>query len=312
MEFYRKKCALYLLIMVHRIPLKYIRRKLRSEQIDPFLKAFKERFGEEEVSYLWVVRSDNPVAAGYCSISEDVTNLIVTLYYILNGYVVRGDIGSGPDLIAFKGKILEKLRKEGLIRKGGIIRELLLSYAFGRVKGKYKPVEEERVVAIESESWNPEQGVSQLKSWTTTWWYEHGFSGKPLDQVVVAAPFYHETLDDVDVLTYDSDGIKFYPCRNENFAKKHQDDRSEGLRYLEKLLRDALRPYIPMKEVLDVSTLADLPWDKAFEKFDSAYEAMDIETLIDVFIRQIEEHQSPTLPFREDGRCKAIGKQKGI
>ncbi|MCD6331075.1 MAG: hypothetical protein J7L80_02615, partial [Thermoplasmata archaeon] len=65
----------------------------------PFLKQFKEKYGEQE-NKLWAVKVDNITRNGG-SIAESMTRLIFTLYFRNRGYFVRGDIGRMMDMMVF-------------------------------------------------------------------------------------------------------------------------------------------------------------------------------------------------------------------
>ncbi len=180
-------------------------RKFLLPQADKISKLFNERYGSGKPR---IVRADNIQSQGGNSIKESITNLISAIFLMLKGYMVRGDIGQGPDVIGFKTDVVKQLAERGFIEKEATLSQLSTIRVFGHVKERQRWDDSpEEITGIETESVNPKRGMTQLRS---------GYSNEPFrsteffDGKVLAVPFFTETLDDLDVLTYDdSDGIDY-------------------------------------------------------------------------------------------------------
>lgn len=165
---------------------------------------FSQRYGQEN---LLLVRSDSLHTNGYNSIRESITNLISAEFFMSRGYMVVEDTGSGPDVIAFKSRLLEDLRERRFIGKGAGICELATIRAFGRVNQSYREdIPKDEVIAVESESVNPHKGINQLR---------RGYESKRFaylgffDRRVLAAPFLNQGATNLDILTYDANGLEY-------------------------------------------------------------------------------------------------------
>jgi hypothetical protein len=168
---------------------------------------FSQRHDRED---LHLVRSDNLHANGCNSIRESITNLISAEFFMSKGYMVVEDTGSGPDVIAFKSRLLEDLRERRFIGKGAGICELATIRAFGRVSQSYsEDIPKDEVIAVESESVNPRKGINQLR---------RGYEGKRFaylgfsDRRVLAAPFLNLGATSLDLLTYNANGLEYREC----------------------------------------------------------------------------------------------------
>lgn len=208
----------------------YYKKQLAPQQ-EEIKKLFKKKYGLENLN---IIQSDNLYKDGTNSIRESITNLFVVRFFMLKGYMVREDIGSGPDVLAFKVKLLEELRERNFIGKGASISQLATLRTFGKLNEKYKQkVSNEEIIAIETEANYPRQGIDQLIK---------GFRGKPfdymnwLDKKVLAAPFFGEKLEALDLLTYNSSEFKYVKCTE----KYHLLDFDKSLKfeYLKKLNND--------------------------------------------------------------------------
>jgi hypothetical protein len=168
---------------------------------------FKEKYGSERVL---VVRSDNLHSNGDNSVKESITNLICAEFFMSKGYMVLGDCGSGPDLIAFKTKLVDQLRERKFIGQGASVSQLATIRAFGRDTGGCRECNAgEEVIAVETESVNPQKGVKQLRNGYGSERFSYmGF----FDRRVLAAPFLNQRNRDLDVFTYDLNGIEYWGC----------------------------------------------------------------------------------------------------
>jgi hypothetical protein len=174
---------------------------------------FKEKYGSEHVL---VVRSDNLHSNGDNSVRESITNLICAEFFMSKGYMVLADCGSGPDLIAFKTNLVDQLRERKFIGQGASVSQLATIRAFGRDAGGLKESNAgEEVIAVESESMNPQKGVRQLRNGYGSKRFSYmGF----FDRRVLAAPFLSERNRDLDVFTYDLNGIEYWRCDEDHSA----------------------------------------------------------------------------------------------
>lgn len=181
-----------------------LRRQILLRQQEAIRDSFKKNHDPEN---LVVVRSDTLQSNGSNSIKESITNLICAKFFMSNGYMLLEDVGSGPDLIAFKTSILEELRARGFMGRGASVSQLASIRAFGKVIENYKEnVSNEEIIAIESESISPQSGMKQLRD---------GYEGDRFsymgffDRRVLAVPFFNQGLKGLDVLTYDTKGIQY-------------------------------------------------------------------------------------------------------
>ncbi len=168
---------------------------------------FKEKYGSEGVL---VVRSDNLHSNGDNSIRESITNLICAEFFMSKGYMVLADCESGPDLIAFKAKLVDELRSRKFIGLGASVSQLATIRALGKVVGGHKEVNAgDEVIAVETESVNPQKGVKQLRNGYDSQRFSYmGF----LDRRVLAAPFLSRRQKGLDVFTYGTSGVEYWEC----------------------------------------------------------------------------------------------------
>jgi hypothetical protein len=166
---------------------------------------FKETYGSEHVI---VVRSDDLHSNGDNSIKESVTNLICAEFFMSKGYMVLADCGSGPDLIAFKSKLVDEIRDRKFIGQGASVSQLATIRAFGKVAGSHKEHSAgDEVIAIETESVNPQKGVKQLRNGYESQRFSYmGF----FDRRVLAAPFLSYRQKGLDIFTYSTSGVEYW------------------------------------------------------------------------------------------------------
>lgn len=185
----------------------YYERKFLLPQQEEIKKLFKEKYDSEDVI---IIRSDNIYSNGDNSIKESITNLISARFFMLNGYMTLGDIGSGPDVIAFKINLMKELIKRGFIGKGTSISQLATLRVFGKPKENYiGDISDEEIVAIETESVSPKSGIKQLKKGYNNPQFS---SMEFLDRKVLAVPFFNQRIEDIDVLTYDINNLEYRKC----------------------------------------------------------------------------------------------------
>jgi hypothetical protein len=174
-------------------------------------RAIRALFDEKHHSgNLIIIRSDNLHSNGYNSIRESITNLISAVFFMSKGYMVLEDNQSGPDLIAFKTSLLSELRERRFIGRGASISQLATIRAFGRVSERYmEETQEDEVIAVESESVSPRNGMKQLMGgYSSNRFLYMGF----FDRRVLAAPFLSQGPNRFDVLTYDTNGLEYREC----------------------------------------------------------------------------------------------------
>ena len=173
-------------------------------------KLFRARYGEARLHHV--------SSEWHGSIKEAVTNLIATRYFMLKGYTVQPDIGQGPDVVALKLPLAEELVDHGFLRRGGCTWDLVMARNLGRVRETHSEPQEEEIIAIETESYNPKSGIKQLRKG-----YSNAASPSVefFDRKVLATPAYEGVLEDIDVLTYDSEGIHYTPASG---SRKALDD----------------------------------------------------------------------------------------
>ena len=232
----------------------YVNKKVREEQYKPFLKQFKEKYGEQE-NKLWAVKVDNITRNGG-SIAESMTRLIFTLYFRNRGYFVRGDIGRMMDMMVFDTLLLEKLRDRKLIGSGLIPVELLLNLAFGLVEKPKTTMSNNkyRFLAIEIESYSLRNGIKQLRDWVNPRKLEEIFGkyAQPFERAVVAIPIWHTEMEDIDILTYDENGIHYIECKGENIAQKEIINQEVVNEYCERLIKNTLYDFLPANYFINV------------------------------------------------------------
>jgi hypothetical protein len=264
---------------------------LKEEQIDPLLSSLNENERES----LWILRSDNPISSpsAPCSISECITNLIATLYFSLRDYAIVSDIGTGPDLVPFKLRDLSTLRENSVFDKGLV--ELIRLNKWRKNESTNNSNsspsfvsnkdEEPEVLAIETESWNPSAGIAQLKAkFVDTWFESHGFTAsKPFDRAILAAPCFDQTLEDIDVLTYDKHGIKLNQSSKENYAAKVRQNKDAALSYFGRRIKRELLNFVRFKSVAQFSTLSDLPMFELDEGISNFIDSVELQRLIELY-----------------------------
>lgn len=177
------------------------------QQQEEVKELFRDKHGSDHVL---VVRSDSLQSNGDNSIRESVTNLICAEYFISKGYMVLADCGAGPDLIVYNTGLVEQLRERGFIGTGASVSQLATIRAFGKVADtRGERALQEEIIAVESESVNPNKGVDQLINGYQSESFSYmGF----FDRRVLAAPFLSERQNGLDVLTYGSNGIDYWKC----------------------------------------------------------------------------------------------------
>lgn len=268
----------------------YAKKKLTDEQVNPLI----ESLDEDEKRSLWIVRADNPISGDSsnpppCSIRESITNLIATLYYTLRGYAILSDIGSGVDLIPFKIKETSVLQEKSIF-DSGLIEQLRLTKAFGSPVSKEIVIRdsnqpEEEILAVETESWKPSSGISQLKGGFVDWWFSrHGYPAKPFDRAVLACPCFNNTLEDIDVLTYDENGIRLNRSSKENYATGVRDhDREQGLNYFRRSIKRELSQYVKIGSAFREADLASLPLFQLDDSMAKFIDGVSLERLVQLF-----------------------------
>jgi hypothetical protein len=197
-------------------------------QQDEVRQLFREKYGSEHVL---LIRSDNLQSNGCNSIKESITNLICAEHFMSKGYMVMSDCESGPDLIAFKTKLVDELRERKFIGQGASVSQLATIRAFGRdVGGCTRSDLRDEVIAVESESVNPKNGVMQLRNGYRSERFSYmGF----FDRRVLAAPFLSQRKRDLDVFSYGIDGIEYWRCGEDHSASDFW--RSKKLQFLEEI-----------------------------------------------------------------------------
>ncbi|WXG46891.1 MAG: hypothetical protein WED05_09580 [Candidatus Atabeyarchaeum deiterrae] len=162
---------------------------------------------EHDSDSILIYRSDNLHSNGCNSIRESITNLIAAEFFMSKGFMVLEDTGSGPDLIAFKTKLLEELRERRYIGKGASLSQLATIKAFGKVSSNYKEeVTSDEIIAVESESVSPQSGIKQLREGYGSERFSYmGF----FDRRVLAVPFFDLRPKGLDVLTYHADCLQY-------------------------------------------------------------------------------------------------------
>lgn len=224
----------------------YAYKKVKENQLKPFEREFKSKYGEDKWDDLWVIRVDSCTQSGNCSIEENITKLILTLYFRDQGYLVRGDIGRMMDIIVFDILLIEKLREIKIAEKGAKIEELPLSFIFP-IKETYLLKNKNKIIAIEVESYNPYHGIKQLKKWIKPSSLTDLFGKycQPFDRAVISAPNFDEELEDIDVLTYNKEGIHYLECKGDNITEKYKIIGKEtGIKYAEYLVKDIYNTFI--------------------------------------------------------------------
>lgn len=227
----------------------YAYKKVKEEQLSPLLKEFKSKYGDKGEKKLWCIRVDHCLESkNVCSISESISELIATLYFRNLDFLIRGDIGVLMDLIVFDIELLNTLKKFKIIEKGAEISELPLSLIFPIRRTRKRKIRN-LIFAIEVESYEPYNGVRQLKDWIKVSILERLFGSycQPFDKAIIVVPKFHEELPDIDILTYDEKGIHYLECKQDNIARKYGlREKEVGIKYAEKIVKDALINYIPI------------------------------------------------------------------
>jgi hypothetical protein len=238
------------------------------EQQDEVRQLFREKYRSEHVL---AVRSDNLQSNGDNSIKESITNLICAEYFMSKGYMVMADCGSGPDLIAFKSKLVDQLRERRLIGQGASVSQLATIRAFGRdVSSCLGSDVSEEVIAVESESVNPRNGVMQLRNGYDSDRFSYmGF----FDRRVLAAPFLSQRKRDLDVFSYDLDGIEYWRCDEDRLASNFW--RGKKLQFLEEI-HESIRAMLLMNLTRD--EVAHMVSAESLTTLATLREAMKLET----------------------------------
>jgi len=240
----------------------------QSQQHDEVIQLFREKYGSEHVL---VVRSDNLQSNGDNSIKETITNLICAEYFMMKGYMVMSDCESGPDLIAFKTKLVDQLRERKFIGLGASVSQLATIRAYGKDTGGCKGSDvEDEVIAVESESVNPQNGVKQLRN---------GYGGERFsymgffDRRVLAAPFLSQRRRDLDVFSYDIGGIEYWRCSEDRSASDFW--RSKKQQFLEEI-NESIKAMLLMN--LTPDEIARLVSAESLTRLAALREATKLET----------------------------------
>lgn len=263
----------------------YAKKKIMEDTFDRFLREFREKYGKEKEENLWAIRTDWITTKGI-SIKENITQLIFTLYFRNRGFFVEGDIGKMMDMMVFDSHLLEKLRNKKLIENGTTPVELLLYIPFGGTE-KAKEMEKNnkyKFLAIEVENYySLKEGIDQLRRWIRPHKLQEIFGkyAQPFERAVVAIPVCNTDTEDVDILTYDENGINHIECRGENIAQKviNQEITDE---YLEKLIKNTLYDFLPSKYfmgIIEDSLIGNLPKNITEEIY-----KMSIDKILDIFL----------------------------
>ena len=262
-------------------------RKVKEEQLAPFLKEFTSVYGDDAKGRLWVVRVDW-FRNYYASIPEIVTELIVTLYFRNKGYLVRGDIGKMMDIVAFDLPLVGKLRELSLIKRGASLHEIPLSIVFGSVR-PHSLKSHDQMLAIEVEAFNPEEGRKQLHEWLSPSMLKEllGEYCQPFERAIVAIPKFYDALPDVDVLTFDEDGIHYVECMNVNIAERTLENRECGLKYLKDLIRTVIIEHIPVGWLVDIEKYEEIPIGSFYSKVLDDVRSIDLKTVLILFSKLI-------------------------
>jgi hypothetical protein len=199
-----------------------LRKRILLRQEETIRSLFKESYNSE---CPLIVRGDTIQSNGCNSIKECITNLLCAKFFMSNGYMVLEDTGSGPDLIAFKTSLLEELRERRFVGRGASVSQLATIRAFGKVTDVYQEnCPNEEVIAVESESVNPQSGIKQLRGEFSSQKYSYmGF----FDRRVLAAPFFCSQPKGLDMLTYDDNGIQYCACANVPVASDFWKSKKE-------------------------------------------------------------------------------------
>lgn len=248
-------------------------RKFLLPQNEEIKKLFKEKYDSEDVI---IIRSDNIHSNGDNSIKESLTNLISARFFMLNGYMVLGDIGSGPDVIAFKTNLLKELRKRNFIGKGASVSQLATLRVFGKVKENYREdISNEEIIAIESESVNPESGIKQLRNGYKP---ERFSSTEFFDRKVLTTPFFNQRLKDIDVLTYDTNNFEYQKsdkmCTISDFWK---NKKLEFVNELHSTIKTMLLANLTFDEITSMISTKSLTMFQVLQKI----RKIEIEKILD-------------------------------
>ncbi len=203
------------------------------------------------------VHANNPDSKGNNSIAESITNLIAARFLMLKGYMIFGPSASGPDLIALKTNILNTLREMHIIGRGSTIHELSTITTLGRTPEAYQEeINKEEIIAVETESIYPEQGISQLEGDYKSEPYRHHM--EIFDKRVLAVPFYHQftkqAQENLDVLTYDNSDLGWIERKKKDWATPDylKDIRSKLMGDLLSEINQALLANLNLDEILAI------------------------------------------------------------
>jgi len=238
-----------------------LRREILLRQQAAIRDLFKKNHDSED---LLVVRSDTLQSNGKNSIKESITNLIAAKFLMSNGYMVLEDVGSGPDLIAFKTNLLEELRARGFIGRGASVSQLATIRTFGKATDIYREdCPNEEIIAVESESINPQSGIKQLKGEFSSQGYLYmGF----FDRRVLATPFFYRPLKGLDVLTYDANGIQYRACGNVHAASNFWKSKKEWfVKQLYSSIREVLLLNLTFEEIKSMISSKPLTMYEVFQ-----------------------------------------------
>jgi hypothetical protein len=219
-----------------------------SWQEEQVRELFKETYGSKRVI---VVRSDDLHSNGDNSVRESITNLICAEFFMSKGYVVLADCGSGPDLIAFRNKLVDELRDRKFIGQGATVSQLAIIRAFGKVVGCHKEDNAgDEVIAVETESVNPQKGVKQLRNGYDSQRFSYmGF----FDRRVLAAPFLSRRQKGLDVFTYGTGGVEYWgadeACVASDFWKSK---KRQFMKELEESLKTMLIMNLTYQEIVSM------------------------------------------------------------
>ncbi len=239
---------------------------------------FKSAYGADQTVHVLV--SNSSAQAGM-SIVESITNLIAARFFMLKGYLVRGDVGYGPDVVAFDAEFVRELRELGMVGECASLETLATLRKLGisqRRQDSKESDKREQIIAVESQAHNIDEGIRQL--------HPGGYGSKVIpsvdffDRKVLAAPFFHEKLDDIAVLTYDKEGITYYEeqQRKEITNQFDLDRKAEFLDSLKSQAKALLVANLTVQEILELTgskstsifellrSRSNMPWSSVLEK----------------------------------------------
>lgn len=219
------------------------------------------------------------VSSNRSVIDEDVGTFISCHFLKNKGYLVgRPPIWSGsksPDAYAFKSTVIEKLKERRFIDNGAFIEELATLRVSGKIKGSSctnSVNSETMVIEVEPTPYakGRENGYGQLRLMSGNY-----LSRKNFDKGIWVAPFLNRGLKkDVDILTFDENGLSYTECkkvfsskeRKKKVLKEFEDNVK--LMLLQNLYFDEILELIDVNSLTNyqvINKIADIGFDKVLD-----------------------------------------------